>query len=297
MWETSVDNLLGASMLNFKCPQCHVALKVADDKAGQKGKCPKCHAPLVVPTQEPAQEVAPQPLETGPARAPAPAMDPYIVWKVMALALVAIFFVAIIQKSCSPPAVTTEESESVLELLPKEGAYGAPIGRGAPYQDPIHGFFQVQVPEGFQIYERRDKATVTTGPDSPRPGVVLQRSWVDFKHDKANICAIARRTLGGTIEEDIDFVKKEMRERFPEINFVRTRSVQIDGTNGAEVVSSCTGLHVILVRYKKHGLDHAIIITCPAGEFSRATYKEALVAFLRSYRSLEPAPAPPSGNS
>lgn len=36
-------------MLSFKCPQCHVALKVADDKAGQKGKCPKCHAPLVIP--------------------------------------------------------------------------------------------------------------------------------------------------------------------------------------------------------------------------------------------------------
>jgi len=284
-------------VLSFKCPQCNAALKVAEDKAGQKGKCPKCHAPMVVPNQGPAHVVAAQPLGTGPASAPPPAMDPYFVWKGMALVLVAIATVAITYKSCSRDGNTiVEDGSSVLESLPKNGAYSAFIGR-APYHDPIHGFFQVQVPEGFQIHERRDKTTVTTGPDSPRPGVVLQRSWIDFNnHDRANICAIARRTLGGTIEEDIDFVKQEMRERFPETVFVRTRFVQIDGAKGVEVVSLCKGLYVILVKYKKHGLDHAITITCPVEAFSYSLNNQtAFVAFLCSYRSLKPAPEPASG--
>ena len=57
-------------MLRFKCPQCHVALKVADDKAGQRGRCPKCKAQLVIP-ELPAPETTWAP-PAAPSRASAP---------------------------------------------------------------------------------------------------------------------------------------------------------------------------------------------------------------------------------
>jgi len=63
-------------MLSFKCPQCHVALRVADDKAGQKGKCPKCQAPLVIPQAPLSQAKVPTPTAPPPASAPAPAASP-----------------------------------------------------------------------------------------------------------------------------------------------------------------------------------------------------------------------------
>lgn len=37
------------SMMRFRCPKCHVALKAASEKAGQRSKCPKCQTPLAIP--------------------------------------------------------------------------------------------------------------------------------------------------------------------------------------------------------------------------------------------------------
>jgi hypothetical protein len=91
-------------MLNFKCPQCHVALKVADDKAGQKGQCPKCRAPLVVPgvvaSGVGSSTIAVPPSQ--PALPPLPAVQTlsrrfYIGSFVGAIVIVGICFVIIMQ--------------------------------------------------------------------------------------------------------------------------------------------------------------------------------------------------------
>ena len=37
-------------MIEFSCENCGQKLRVADDKAGKKGKCPKCENPVVVPS-------------------------------------------------------------------------------------------------------------------------------------------------------------------------------------------------------------------------------------------------------
>src|SRR5262245_50024463 len=36
-------------MIRFSCPRCDAALKVPDDRVGEKVKCPKCGRPTTVP--------------------------------------------------------------------------------------------------------------------------------------------------------------------------------------------------------------------------------------------------------
>jgi len=38
-------------MIKFSCPGCDVTIRVADEKAGKRGKCPKCGTVLTVPSQ------------------------------------------------------------------------------------------------------------------------------------------------------------------------------------------------------------------------------------------------------
>jgi len=48
-------------MIAFKCPNCHVPLKIASEKAGYKAKCPKCQASLVIPQAPMSQAKVPAP--------------------------------------------------------------------------------------------------------------------------------------------------------------------------------------------------------------------------------------------
>ena len=67
---------------------------------------------------------------------------------------------------------------------------------------------------------------------------------------------------------------------------IRTeRFVTIDGTKGAEVCAVAGGYRLLLVKYKKHGLDHAITMSCSPADFPK--HQKEFTDFLRSYRSLE----------
>lgn len=190
-------------------------------------------------------------------------------------------------------ATPAPQTAAALAALPKVGSYSDPIGSGGRYRDAIYGFFEVEPPAGYEIVEKRDKAKFTTGPDSPRPGQLVSRSWVVFRRGKVEIAAIARETFS-SFEHDWAVVEQESRERFKGIDIQRIRFVKIDGQKGGEMVASYAGMQLVILKYKKHGLDHAITITCPAGEFSEC--QGAVLAFLRSYRSVNPAaPTPPSG--
>lgn len=53
-------------MIDFACPNCGMTLKLADDKAGKKGKCPKCGNVSIVP-QPPPKEIVARVVDESPA--------------------------------------------------------------------------------------------------------------------------------------------------------------------------------------------------------------------------------------
>lgn len=158
-----------------------------------------------------------------------------------------------------------------------------PVGTGGEYRDPMNQYFEVQPPVGWQIVEKRDKGTFTFGPGSAYPGRVIARTWITFRNGRASIGVIARESTS-TIEEDFPFVLKEYRKRFGG-NVRRTGFISIDGVKGAQIIASAKGIQVLLVKYKKHGLDHAITMTCPRPDSHQ--FAPEFERFLRSYRSLD----------
>ena len=46
-------------MIEFKCGNCGVAIRAADDKAGRPGKCPKCGSQVQVPGKSYSPGVVP----------------------------------------------------------------------------------------------------------------------------------------------------------------------------------------------------------------------------------------------
>jgi phage FluMu protein Com len=182
-------------------------------------------------------------------------------------------------KSAKPSA---DASKAAVALLPQDGVYSQPQGTGGSYRDPMNGYFEAQPPAGWQIIEKRNRGTFTFGPESTQPGRTAPRSWIVFRKDEAEIGAIARESFS-TIKQDFELVVKGYRERFG-ATVERSRFVTIDGAKGGEIVGSINGMHVLLVKFKKNGLDHAITMTCPLGEASKALPE--FERFLRSYRGL-----------
>jgi len=181
-----------------------------------------------------------------------------------------------------PAKPPTDIPTAAVAILPQDGVYSQPAGAGGSYHDPMNGYFEAQPPVGWQIIEKRDKGTFTFGPESPQLGRVAPRSWIVFGKDGAEIGVIARESFS-TIEQDFEVVGKGYRERFG-ATVERSRFVMIDGAKGGEIVGSIKGMCVLLVKYKKNGLDHAITMTCPAGEVA-GVFPE-FERFLRSYRGL-----------
>jgi hypothetical protein len=185
--------------------------------------------------------------------------------------------------SSGKPEAFTNTSASAVALLPQDGIYSQPTGTGGNYRDPMNRYFEVQPPAGWQIVEKRDKGTFTFGPESTQPGRVSPRSWVVFRKDGAEIGVIARESFS-SIEQDFDVVVKGYRERAG-ATVGRSRFVTIDGAKGGELVGSIQGMRVLLVKYKKNGLDHAITMSYSYSEVAKVF--PVFDQFLRSYRSLE----------
>lgn len=164
--------------------------------------------------------------------------------------------------------------------LPENGIYSATAGSGGSYTEPIHSFFSVDPPKGYSI--GADRNHTTTRLDN---GTVVPRSRIHFSSGRASIEVVTRKTFRGTIDDDLQVVLRNYRSAGVRIE--RTRFVTIDGVRGAEVLAREGNYQLILVKYKKHGLDHAITMRYhPPRKLSRS--KGEFVSFLRSYRSLKP---------
>jgi ankyrin repeat protein len=162
--------------------------------------------------------------------------------------------------------------------LPTDGVYSKDIGSGGRYKDTIHGFFEVEPPKGFKIVEDRNRTTTTLD-----DGTSVPCSRITFQSDNAKIAVITRKFFRGTIEEDLKVVVYNYRSAGAEIR--TERFVMIDGTKGAEVGAIAGGYRLLLVKYKKHGMDHAITMSCSPADFPK--HQKEFTDFLRSYRSLK----------
>jgi len=162
--------------------------------------------------------------------------------------------------------------------LPTDGVYSRDTGSGGSYKDSIHGFFEVEPPKGFKIVEDRNRTTTTLD-----DGTSVPCSRITFQSDNSKIAVITRKSFRGTIEEDIKVVLHNYRSSGAMIG--TERFVTIDGTKGAEIGAVAAGYRLLLVKYKKHGLDHAITMSCSPSDFTK--HQKEFTDFLRSYRSLQ----------
>ena len=104
-----------------------------------------------------------------------------------------------------------------------------------------------------------------------------------FKRGQAQISAIARETESG-FKEDFEHVLRQLRRAGAVVE--RQRFVTIDGVEGGEVVYSVQGLWVVNVKYKKHGLDHSLMLGCPSPDF--LANLDTFLSCANSYRSVQP---------
>lgn len=177
-----------------------------------------------------------------------------------------------------------KRNQEVLDILPEDGVYSLTEGKGGPYKDRINGYFEVQVPAGFRIRERRDKSEFTITDGSSHVGEVVPASFIQFiSGEKAYIAVTARKTFT-MIEHDFESVLNELPTKFTGIRVHRSRFVTIDGAKGGEVLASWRGQTMLMVKYKKYGLDHGISMNCSTTEAARLF--PVFVAFLQSYRGL-----------
>lgn len=176
----------------------------------------------------------------------------------------------------APPVKKRPEVPATLDI---DGVYSAVAGSGGSYKDRIHGFFEVEPPNGYRVEEQRSRTT--TRLDN---GTVVPCSRIQFQSRNDRIAVVTRKTLRGNIDDDLPIVLHNYRLAGAKVE--RTRFVKIDGIRGAEVLATASGFRLMCVKYKKHGLDHAITMSCSPRNFP--ILKQEFVRFLQSYRSLQP---------
>jgi hypothetical protein len=181
--------------------------------------------------------------------------------------------------------LTEQQGKLSVGSLPEDGIYSNPQGSGGNYKDPINGFFVVQAPAGFEIKERLDKTKFVINEGSSHIGETVPSSFIQFIYANKTFVAVTARKTFTTIEHDFDTVLDELPKKFSGIKIHRHRFVTIDGVKGGEVFASLRGQKLLMVKYKKYGLDHAITINCDDADFPK--FEDKFVAFLRSYRSLK----------
>lgn len=175
-----------------------------------------------------------------------------------------------------------KKAPNVIDNLPQNGVYSNVEGMGGSYKDPIHGFFVVEPPVGFEIVERRDKKTVTIETGRPRAGEEVPRSWIQFNKSNVEIGAIARQTWTD-FDTDFKFVMDSFENKGAKIQF--KRYITIDGVKGGEYIVEISGIMFHGIKYKKHGLDHSLSLGGSPREYRR--YQNEFLSFARSYRSIK----------
>lgn len=167
--------------------------------------------------------------------------------------------------------------------LPEDGVYSAVQGSGGRYRDPIHGFFELQPPAGFEVIERREKSqlAITVGPHAGR---TVPRSWIAFRKGNVEIAVISRTTFS-PFAGDFQVVLTALREKLGSAAIDRHRFITIDGARGGEILATAQNMRILMIKYKKGTLDHAITITCPVAEFPE--HASTFGGLLRSYRGLD----------
>jgi ankyrin repeat protein len=183
-----------------------------------------------------------------------------------------------------PVSSQVQIQQKTIEDLPTDGVYSKDVGSGGSYKDPINGFFVVQAPAGFEIKERLDKTKFVINEGSSHVGETVPSSFIQFIYANKTFVAVTARKTFTTIEHDFDAILDGLPKKFPGIKIHRHRFVTIDGVKGGEVFASLRGQKLLMVKYKKYGLDHSITINCDDADFPK--FKDKFVAFLRSYRSL-----------
>jgi predicted Zn finger-like uncharacterized protein len=184
-----------------------------------------------------------------------------------------------------PVDQSTQEREKTTVGLPTDGVYSTDAGSGGSYKDPINGFFVVQAPSGFEIKERLDKTKFVIHEGSSHVGETVPASFIQFIYANKTFIAVTARKTFTTIEHDFDAVLDGLPTKFSGIKIHRHRFVTIDGVKGGEVFASLRGQKLLMVKYKKYGLDHTITINCDDTDFPK--FEDKFVAFLCSYRSLK----------
>lgn len=283
-------------MIYYRCKQCGVLLETDDSLAGQRERCPNCRSQNDVPVgkqrhrkKQSRTDRQGDSAATTTKRTSAFADTAAGNWtraQTWGFILFMLFGVPLLRTMCNSSGrrATSSQHEpmATTAMVAQGGVYSETRGTGGDYRDPMNGYFQVQPPADWQIVEKRDKGTFTFGLESAHPGRVAPRSWIVFRRDHAEIGVIARESYR-SIEEDFPLVLKGYRERFGG-NVKDSRFITIDGVKGGEVLASIKGMQVLLVKYKKNGLDHAITMTCPLSDSRK--FAPEFEQFLRSYRSL-----------
>jgi hypothetical protein len=206
-----------------------------------------------------------------------------------AVSLTAILFFAGCAGEERDPA---QEKIAIENLLAAASPYDSTEDRIGDQTDPIHGFFRFAQPPGFEARVRRDRAMVTVQPGTPCSGERVPRSWIQFTQQKAEISVITRKTYCADSEDvqaDVELMVENLRGT---AKVEEVRYLDFHGAPAGEVLAviSRSNRRLHAVKFRKHGLDHSIILYCPAGTYHR--YQGIFLDFLRGYRSIEPQPPP-----
>jgi len=151
------------------------------------------------------------------------------------------------------------------------------------YVDPIHNFFKVQSPLHFKIKPSTKESTFKIPSDSPYSGKVVPASRVTF-HNGSDISILARETFVHTLHDDF-LVEMNLKLNKQMAKYFRNGQwIQIDGARGTEHILWNKKRVMHMVKYKKNGLDHAIVMNCKTSDF--AEEEEKFQAMLKTYQGL-----------
>jgi len=292
-------------MIRLQCPHCKACLLAPDRLRGQTAKCGTCRRRVSVPGIPPprnAKVSAPRAGTSAPPRSNRPRAGGFTPRPVPSspalggLGMIISFIVvvvggAFIRTACDGPVRTSNaggrstQEAPALKALPEDGVYRPPSYAAANYTDPLHGFFGVRVPSGVTPSVNRSKSRFRIAPGKPHGGETVPASWVTFPFSEDTPVQVTARKTFSKLKDDVQHLDAGLKRLG--ISVQRKRPVTIDGVPGVEVVGVSRGMQMVMVKYKKHGLDHAITMTCPLSAADETTPK--FLAFLRSYRSRPPA--------
>lgn len=144
-------------------------------------------------------------------------------------------------------------------------------GSKSPYVDPVNGYFKVSLPPKCRV--------LAPNGTKAKPGVSRLSFCIG---SMATIAVGVEKTLSTTVDP------KEL-DPFFRAWYVKPlhRWIKVDGVKAAQATALSHGKFFRMVKYKKHGLEHTILLVCSIAQ--RNTYRRTLASFLATYRSMPPS--------